>query len=216
MALGGPARRRLTGACAFAAVALLLAFGLGLHRSANAAAAASAQQAQAANAQAVDAAKPSAQPLGITVICVRHAEKESGSDPDPGLSETGQARAQALARLLGAARVSHLFPSSFRRTYDTLAPLAQLGGLEPVTYDPRAPRATEELVAQLRAMPPGAVAVVAGHSNTVPALVQALGGMIAGLPANGQLEESDYGRAFVLVIPPAPARVHQLELRFGD
>jgi len=206
--LGGPARRRLLGACAFAAVVLLLALGAGSAAPTPAAAAAAPQG---------PAAKPEgAQPLGITVICVRHAEKEASSDPDPGLSEAGQARAQALARLLGAARVTHLHPSSFRRAYDTLAPLAQQLGLEPQPYDPRAPRATEELAAQLRAMPPGAVAVVAGHSNTVPALVQALGGTIAGLPANGQLAESDYGRAFVLVIPPAPARVHQLELRFGD
>jgi broad specificity phosphatase PhoE len=214
VAFGGSGRRRLLGACAFAAVALLLALGAGSSAlaPASAAPAASAQQDRAGPAQPGS----TGQPLGRTVICLRHAEKEPGSDPDPGLSEAGQARAQALAKLLGGARVTHLLPSSFRRAYDTLAPLAQLNGIEPVVHDPRAPRALEELVAQLHALPPGSLAVVAGHSNTVPALVQALGGTIAGVPAGGQLAETDYGRAFVLVIPPAPARVHQLELRFGE
>ncbi len=138
-----------------------------------------------------------------TAILLRHAEKDPGADPsDPGLSGAGRKRAQALSRLLARAGVSHLFASEFHRTRETLEPLAQAGNLKVEIV--RAAN-TAELAARIEALPVGSVSVVAGHSNTIPALAQALGGEIANLESTPQgpaLSEKDYGRLFVVTLGP--------------
>jgi phosphohistidine phosphatase SixA len=160
---------------------------------------------------------PPAPARGSTVIVVRHAEKDPKGDPrDPGLSETGLARAQALARLLAPARPAHLYASEFQRAQRTLEPLAQaLGGKVEVVAAGKA----AELVRTLRGLPEGSVSVVAGHSNTVPALVEALGGRIERLE-KGSLAESEFGRLFVVTLPPAGAGTDSaattLELAYGN
>ena len=58
------------------------------------------------------------------VVVVRHAEKSGLPADDPDLSPEGQARAQALARLLQPADVSTIIVTSYRRTQQTAAPLA--------------------------------------------------------------------------------------------
>lgn len=122
----------------------------------------------------------------VTVFLVRHAEKAKGGGDDPALSREGRHRSQVLATLLGEVGPTHLLSTEYRRTRDTLLPLAARAGLE-VEVIPA--RDGEALMARLRALPPGAVAVVAGHSNTVPAIVRALGGTFP----EETLEESDYG-----------------------
>jgi phosphohistidine phosphatase SixA len=159
------------------------------------------------------------------VLVLRHAEKAlpaAGTDPaspqasDPPLSEAGRERAVALAELLAPARPAALFASQYQRAQATLAPLSEACGTG-VTVVPAAE--TAALVQALDALPPGSLAIVAGHSNTVPAIVRALGGAVAGLPAGESLGEADYGRLFAVVrcadgsastfelaIPARPAR----------
>ena len=138
-------------------------------------------------------------PLAATAILLRHAEKSAEGDPkDPSLSEAGAKRAKALAALLSRARVSHLFASEFKRTQETLAPLAEAAKVA-VTVVPGAKAA--DLAQQILALEAGAVAVVAGHSNTVPALAALLGGTLQGLettPQGPMLPDAEYGRIFVL------------------
>jgi len=150
-----------------------------------------------------------------TVIVLRHAEKDPKGDPkDPGLSEAGSARAKALAALLAPSKPAHLYASEFQRSQKTLEPLANALGLK-VEVVPAGKAA--ELAQTLRGLPEGSVSVVAGHSNTVPALVEALGGKIEHLE-KGMLSESEYGRLFVLTLPPAGAGVatSTLELAYGN
>ena len=158
---------------------------------------------------------------GTTVIVLRHAEKDPDGEPsDPGLGELGRKRSAALVRTLGRSGATHFFASEFKRTQETLAPLAaKLGGRVEVLPA----REQAKLVERLRALPPGSVSVVAGHSNTVPALVLALGGSIKDLEqgANGAvLRESEYGRLFVLTLPPRDLadqlQSNVAELAYGD
>jgi len=155
-----------------------------------------------------------------TAILVRHAEKgadDPASPGDPGLSEAGAARAAALARTLAAAGVTHLYASPYRRTQDTLAPLAAATGADVVVYDPRE---LGQLAQDLRALPAGSVAVVAGHSNTTPALAGLLGGALAGLDARGFLAEDEHDRLIVQTLAAATGEssevsaVATLDLRF--
>ena len=148
--------------------------------------------------------------LARTVLFVRHAEKLSLAIPDPALSPEGEARAQVLAETLREAGVTHLFSSEFVRTRTTLAPLAEALGLEVQVIPARDGGAQLEA---LRALPPGAVAVVSGHSNTTPAMVRALGG-----DAPPSLDESVYDRLFVVTLPSGAtpgSPTTSLTLRYG-
>jgi broad specificity phosphatase PhoE len=154
---------------------------------------------------------------GSTVIVLRHAEKDAQGDPkDPGLSAAGRTRAEALARLLAPGKPTRLFASEFQRAQRTLDPLAQALGLK-VEVVPANKGA--ELAQTLRALPEGSVSVVVAHSNTVPALVAALGGKIERLE-KGNLAETEFGRLFVLTLPPegSAGRVatSTLELAYGN
>lgn len=144
------------------------------------------------------------------VFLVRHAEKAQDGTKDPPLTGDGRARAVCLARVLGEAGVSHVFSTDLQRTEQTVRPLADRLGLQ-VTQLPASD--TDVMVSSLRDLPPGSVAVVAGHSNTLPEIVDALGGAMSGLDANGYIEHETYDRMIEVVIAPAePPRV--LELRF--
>jgi len=153
----------------------------------------------------------------VLVFLVRHAEKGQDDARDPSLSDAGRARARELARVLGAAPVTHLFSTEYKRTRETLAPLAARHELE-VTVVSARERAKQ--LAQLRALPPGSVAVVAGHSNTVPDLARELCGVeLVGLERRGSMQllpESAYDRLVQVVLPGGTAgAVRGIELRYG-
>ncbi|OYQ35807.1 hypothetical protein CHU95_05895 [Niveispirillum lacus] len=111
------------------------------------------------------------------IILVRHAEKST--EQDPGLTPAGQARAQTLADMLRATPPTMILTSHARRTRDTAAPAAVQAGVTaevvpiPPGDMPTHIRLTADKLSGLR---PGQVALVVGHSNTVPALIKALGG----------------------------------------
>lgn len=158
-----------------------------------------------------------AQPGPHTVILVRHAEKDSAKDKnDPPLTELGTRRAEELARLLGHAGVTRLVASEYRRTQATLAPLAQACG---VALETRPAKELDALAAELAAAPSGSLTVVAGHSNTVPALAKALGVTLSELDANGYLADDQYDRLFVLTVGAGQAETQSrslaLELRYA-
>jgi len=177
----------------------------------------------AALAPSASAAQGAAPPperkrLVATVILLRHAEKDTtGDSVNPGLSDVGKKRAADLARLLARARVTHLFASKYRRAQETLQPFAEASGLK-VNTDLGA--VSVELGPYLLGLPAGSVAVVAGHSNTIPALAAALGGELQGLeptPQGPSLSEKEYARLFVLTPGPEPtSKPLVLELSYGD
>jgi broad specificity phosphatase PhoE len=115
---------------------------------------------------------------------MRHLQKGEGQDP--ALSAEGTRNAQRLASRFGRDRPSAVYVSSTRRARETAAPLAAKLGVMVKEYDPRD---TAGLVARVKAEP-GTVLVV-GHSNTVPEIVERLGG-----PRPADLAETEYGDIF--------------------
>jgi broad specificity phosphatase PhoE len=141
-----------------------------------------------------------------TVILVRHAEKAAAPADDPPLSESGRKRAAALRHALEKAGVSAIYATQYSRTQQTVEPLAQALKI-PVTQIDAA--STEKLVAQIREKHRGKTVVVAGHSNTLPGVIKALGA--AESPA---IAEADFDNLFVLsVTESGPAKL--LHLRYG-
>ena len=138
---------------------------------------------------------------GVGIFLVRHAEKATGDARDPQLSDEGRQRAYALAKTLSGFDVSHLFATQFERTRQTLEPLSQAAEVEIEIIEAQRP---ERLLTVLRNLPTGSVAVVAGHSNTIPGLVCALGGQPDDLDCSAEkvaLDESIYDRLYFVLLP---------------
>lgn len=136
------------------------------------------------------------------VVFVRHGEKQS-TDRDAPLSPAGHTRAACLADALGELGITHVVTSEFVRTRDTAGPLATKLGITP-TVLPAADKA--KWVEHLGTLPAGSVALVAGHSNTVPDLVAALGA------GTVEIAEDTFDKLFAVVVPergaPTLLRLH--------
>ncbi len=127
-----------------------------------------------------------------TVILVRHAEKKiEPSNPDPDLTPAGDARAQELARVFANAGITKIFATQFKRTQQTAKPLSDRTGVPVTVLDAKQ---TDEVVKQVIASRGGTI-FVAGHNNTVPAIVSELSGeQVPVIP------ESEYDNLFVVTI----------------
>jgi broad specificity phosphatase PhoE len=149
------------------------------------------------------------EPTLMTVILVRHAEKEivPPENKDPNLSAAGQARAQELLRMLAGAGVNAIYATQYKRTQQTAMPLADKLGI-PVTKIEA--KETAELVKQIRARPAGQTIFIAGHNNTVPEIIAALGG-----PKMDVIPETEYDNFYVLTVSSeGPAKL--LKMKYGS
>jgi broad specificity phosphatase PhoE len=124
------------------------------------------------------------------VFVVRHAEKRLDQGRDPELSEAGRERARALAHALEHVRMDAVFATEYRRTQHTVAAIAERDDLEVQVVDAAG---TDALAAQILRRHRGQTVLVSAHSNTIGALITALGG-----PHVGELGEDDYDGLFLL------------------
>ena len=132
----------------------------------------------------------------IVLHAVRHAEKSTGLNP--GLTDDGKGRAEALVEALSQKKLDVIFTSEYRRCRETIGPLSQKRGIDPQVIE--AADLRQQLMT-LKALTPGSQVVLCGHANTVPMLIQALGGVCSGLEF-GMLPESAYDRIYTVTFPP--------------
>jgi 2,3-bisphosphoglycerate-dependent phosphoglycerate mutase len=128
-----------------------------------------------------------AQPV-TTFILVRHAEKGNNGTKDPDLNEAGRMRAQALAKLMQATKVDAIYSTPYKRTRNTVTPLATAKGFDVLEYTK-----IEEMDAILKRYSGGTI-IVCGHSNTVPAIANYLIGKDSYLA----FEDSEYGNIIIV------------------
>lgn len=136
-----------------------------------------------------------------TIYVVRHAEKESGIDPetkktikDPPLSLAGQERALKLKEILGGKGITHIYSTNTLRTISTARPLKELTlGLRIEIYGTK-PDSTDRFVERLRNIRKGNILIV-GHSNTVDDLCNKIAGRQV-IP--GDLDEKEFDNLFIL------------------
>ena len=128
-----------------------------------------------------------------TVIVIRHAEKIiDPNNPDVDLSEAGYTRAKEIAREFGDAGINAIYATQYKRTQETVKPLSDKTGV-PVTIVNS--KNTADLLAQIRAQHSGQTIFIAGHNNTVPEIIAALGG-----PQYPIIPESEYDNLFVVTV----------------
>jgi phosphohistidine phosphatase SixA len=101
---------------------------------------------------------------------LRHFDTPAG-ERDPELTEVGAGRAAALVTWFAGKPLGAIYVTDTKRARQTAAPLAAARGLSPQTYNPADPAT---LITTARAITNGVLIV--GHSNTVPDLVERLGG----------------------------------------
>lgn len=140
-----------------------------------------------------------------TLYLIRHSEKDLSNpeNKDPELTETGRERAEGWSAILKDVPVDRVYATPYLRTRQTAAPLAALKQLEVLTYAPdgfRTPESRQELM--------GHTALLVGHSNTIPALVNA----IIGEERYKDLDETVHGDLFIVRISNGKASAQVLHL----
>jgi phosphohistidine phosphatase SixA len=167
---------------------------------------------EGAGAPARETPPPPPPPRPRSVILVRHAEKAADDPRDPTLSDAGKLRAAALLRLLGDTQVTHVWTSEDKRTKETVRAVAEKNKVVPVEFPGRDPLGLASL---LQGLPAGSISLVAGHSNTLPAVARALGAPLSGLAGGTDLRDDEYDRFVVITQPLEGGACSLLELRYG-
>ena len=132
---------------------------------------------------------------------VRHAETEDDGTRDPALSARGRDRAERLGARLAPDCPDAVYATPYRRTQETARLVAEActGEAAEVVIVPigasGVPGYVADAAARVRALPPGSRALVVGHSNTTPQVVNALAGT-----ALGDIDHDAYGRLFTVTL----------------
>lgn len=136
-----------------------------------------------------------------TILLVRHAEKVDESQ-DPELSPQGKERAQRLVKTIGRYKPGGFFSTDYKRTRDTLAPLAAKREKKVEIYDPRKPQELIDTIMKSKTRR----FVIAGHSNTIPGLAN----LIAKKEVFRNLNDSEY--SVIWLVRLKDGKVTTLEL----
>lgn len=102
------------------------------------------------------------------IFLVRHAEKLTDSN-NPALTVCGNKRAEQLANILSKANVNAIYSTNYLRTMQTAQPFAKQQSMAIENYNPKN---LEQFSLQLTQKKENALIV--GHSNTTPMLVELL------------------------------------------
>lgn len=142
-----------------------------------------------------------------TFILVRHAEKDlTQSTSDPDLSEEGKQRASRLVTMLQSTDVEVIYSTDFKRTKQTVEPVATARSLPVNTYDSRK---TEEIDTMLYKHA-GKTILVSGHSNTIPQFVNYLIGAEKYKP----MGDGEYGNIIVVTVSERGKSANVVWLRY--
>jgi 2,3-bisphosphoglycerate-dependent phosphoglycerate mutase len=127
-----------------------------------------------------------------TFILVRHAEKENDGTRDPELSEAGVLRAKNLMNLLQKNAIDAIYSTPYKRTRNTVMPLAAARTLPVQDYDGLKMEQIDQMVAKHA----GGTVLVVGHSNNVPAILNHL----TGKNEYKNFDESDYSNLIIVTV----------------
>jgi broad specificity phosphatase PhoE len=128
-----------------------------------------------------------------TVILVRHSEKKiEPTNPDPDLAPEGVERAQEIARVFGDAGINAIYATQYKRTQQTVKPLSDRTGVPVSLLDSNQ---TNELLRRIQTISRGQTVFIAGHNNTVPAMVSELSGETYSV-----IPESEYDNLYIVTI----------------
>ena len=130
-----------------------------------------------------------------TVILIRHADRDvppagTPDPPGPPLNDKGMARSKTLVHVLSTAGIQAIYTSDYTRAKMTAKLFfAAHPGLPLVRLN-----AAPELRDHILTHHAGQTVLVVGHTNTVPDLIELLGG-----PSLPDIDDCEFDNLFVLV-----------------
>ena len=133
-----------------------------------------------------------------TIVLIRHAEKADATSQDPELSAEGKQRAERLIKVAGKYKPGGFYSTNFKRTRDTLAPLAAKRRKTVEIYDARKPAELLDTIMKSKYKRH----IVSGHSNTIPGLAN----FITKKDVFKNLDEPEYGVMWVIRIKDGQVR----------
>ncbi len=147
-----------------------------------------------------------------TIIFFRHAEQTSHDEADPPLSEAGQRRVAELTRQLVdadvVAGIDAIYSTSYKRSMETVRPLADQLNLPVNTYDADD---TEQVLETILKNHKGKIILVVGHSNTLPVMIANLGASKNVPP----IAQNEFDNIYIISIPWF-GKTKTIRLRIGE
>lgn len=148
-----------------------------------------------------------------TFILVRHAEKEASAptmqgaqNKDPELSEAGKARALRLADMLQRQEIAAIYSTNYKRTLNTVNPLAEKLSVKVQQYEPF----KEEAILKMLEEHKGKTIVIVGHSNNIPWIANYL----LGTKQFGDYDESYYENMLVVNVVEKGVNASTLQIKY--
>ncbi|MGG9962002.1 histidine phosphatase family protein [Ferruginibacter sp. SUN106] len=142
------------------------------------------------------------------IFIVRHADRL----PTDGLKPEGIVRAEELKRVLGNAGIDSIFSTDFVRTTKTVQPIADQLHLPVILYSNNT-----LLLTRILNNSKGKTLLVAGHSDTVPELIQQCGCT----PPFPVIPDTQFDNLFLVILQKEKINHHTttsckvLRLRYG-
>jgi broad specificity phosphatase PhoE len=130
-------------------------------------------------------------PVITTFILVRHAEKGTDGD-DPDLKPEGYNRAKQLAATLKNTTVDAVYSTRYKRTKNTVTPLALEKNLEVQVYENLKSAELDGLITKHK----GGTILVGGHSNTIPQIAN----LLLGKETFKNFADTDYGNLLIISV----------------
>ena len=139
---------------------------------------------------------------------VRHAEKDTGSNPP--LTLAGKKRAGELYRILKNKKINLIFTSNYKRNIMTADSLRQAINVDTVIYTPEV--SAEKLFQRIAERAGDAKNIlIIGHSNTLPGIIRKAG--ITTYTVK-ELPDTEYDNLFVIEQNKGKLRFKQL--KYGE
>jgi 2,3-bisphosphoglycerate-dependent phosphoglycerate mutase len=127
-----------------------------------------------------------------TFILVRHAEKVIDGTKDPELKPEGTERAARLSVMLSNTPVDAIYATNFKRTKNTVSPLASARNLLVQNYEALEVKEIESMLKKYA----GGTIVISGHSNTIPWTAN----LLIGKQEYGDFADDDYGNILIISV----------------
>ena len=127
-----------------------------------------------------------------TFILIRHAEKGNDGTEDPDLTKEGISRAGKLSEMLRNTPLAAIYATNYKRTRNTVAPVAKVHDTEVQPYEPFKTEVIEGMLEKHR----GGTVLISGHSNTTPWTAN----LLTGTEDYKDYAESEYGIILIVTV----------------
>lgn len=141
-----------------------------------------------------------------TFILIRHAEKGSDGTDNPELKAEGKERASRLVELLKDTEVAAIYATNFKRTRQTVEPLAEEKNVTIQQYEAFRVEEIEKMLDEHR----GETVVICGHTNNIPWTAN----LLTGTDDLKEYDESQYGILLIVTVVQKGSNSKVLRLNY--